>query len=184
MMRRRAFIAGLGGAAAWPVVARAQHTKTWTIAYLHAGFGILPVDLPLFETFRDRLGTLGYVEGKKPYSRETVWRRKNDRMSELANDLVALRPDAIVAVGRPSYAIAAPKSHDDHPNYHDRPRPGRFRVREKFGPARREHNWIGRYVFCNASAKSLELVHAMLPYAKKLCVLMSANPTICRFTRS
>jgi hypothetical protein len=56
-LRRRAFIAGLGGAAAWPLVARAQQTsRTYRIAYLAlAGTNDATI-------VKERLKELGYEE--------------------------------------------------------------------------------------------------------------------------
>ena len=58
-IRRREFITLLGGAAAWPLAARAQQAgKIVTI-------GILALEaLPPIDTFRQALSDLGYVEGK------------------------------------------------------------------------------------------------------------------------
>jgi hypothetical protein len=65
-MQRRAFIAGLGGAAAWPVVARAQPSKVWRVGYLSSSFTPLRSrgDAVIFEAFRQQMNDLGYVEGK------------------------------------------------------------------------------------------------------------------------
>ena len=63
-MRRREFIAALGGAAAWPLMARAQQNKVWRIGWLHPGFLNTPMDVALFEAFRQQLSDLGYIEGK------------------------------------------------------------------------------------------------------------------------
>jgi len=63
-MKRRTFIAGLGGAAAWPLVARAQQNKVWRVGYLHAGYLDTPLDVALFEAFSQQLRDLGYIEGK------------------------------------------------------------------------------------------------------------------------
>jgi len=63
-MRRREFIATLGGAAAWPMVARGQQNKVWRIGYLHPGFLDTPMDAALFEAFRQQLRDLGYIDGK------------------------------------------------------------------------------------------------------------------------
>jgi hypothetical protein len=62
-MRRREFIAGLGGAAAWPVVARAEQVrKVYQIGVL------LPGTPATFarrtNAFLEGMGTLGYVEGR------------------------------------------------------------------------------------------------------------------------
>ena len=66
-MKRRAFIAALGGAAAWPLVARAQQqqpVKVWRVGYLTPASAADQVSVALFDAFRLRLQDLGYVEGK------------------------------------------------------------------------------------------------------------------------
>ena len=60
-MRRREFIAGLGGAAAWPVVLRAQQPKMPVIGYLNSTTG---ADQHFTAAFRQGLRELGYVEGQ------------------------------------------------------------------------------------------------------------------------
>ena len=61
-MRRREFIAGLGTAAAWPMVARAQQSAVPVIGYLVTGS-----PLPREEhvaAFRQGLSETGFVEGR------------------------------------------------------------------------------------------------------------------------
>ena len=61
-MRRRKFIAILGGAAAWPVVARAQQAAMPVIGYIDAGAPEPAAHL--VSAFRAGLGETGFVEGR------------------------------------------------------------------------------------------------------------------------
>src|SRR4029077_20432942 len=58
-MKRREFITMLGGAAAWPVAARAQQRAMPVIGYLHAGSPNQPEAV-----FRRTLADVGFVENK------------------------------------------------------------------------------------------------------------------------
>ena len=63
-MKRRAFIAGLGGAAAWPVVARAQRNgRLPHIAYLGAT-SASSLDPHQIEQFKQGLADNGLMEGR------------------------------------------------------------------------------------------------------------------------
>ena len=64
-MRRREFIAGLGGAAAWPVVVRAQPAKSPVrLGFLPLGSPDNKYDQSLVEAFRQGLRQLGLIEGR------------------------------------------------------------------------------------------------------------------------
>ncbi len=69
MMRRRAFIAGLGTAAAWPVAARAQQPgKVYHVAWITPAVPIGELtessDIQAYRAFFIELRRLGYIEGQ------------------------------------------------------------------------------------------------------------------------
>jgi putative ABC transport system substrate-binding protein len=97
-MRRREFIAGLGSAAAWPVVSRAQQAAVPVIGYLSAQSAD---DDYKYHTvpFLQGLKETGYVEGQN-VAIEYRWAENQiDRLPALAADLVRRRVAVIVASG-------------------------------------------------------------------------------------
>jgi putative ABC transport system substrate-binding protein len=91
-MRRREFITLVGGAAAWPLGARAQQPAAtkWRIGTL-----TLPRRLAML---RQGLRELGYVEGANLVI-DVRPADKVDQLAALSAELVALKPDVIVPVG-------------------------------------------------------------------------------------
>ena len=104
-MRRREFITLLGGAAAWPVVARAQQP---VIGFLSTRS---PEDIPhLLAAFRRGLAENGYVEGQN-VTIEYRWALgEYDRLAALATELVQRSVLVFVTAGGEPAALAAKKA--------------------------------------------------------------------------
>ena len=104
-MRRRDFIKVIAGlAAAWPLAARAQTPagKIYRVGILQPG---KPPE-PLVEALRERLKELGYREGHN-IAYEYRWAEgKNERLVELAKELVDVKVDVITTLSTPA-ALAA-----------------------------------------------------------------------------
>jgi putative ABC transport system substrate-binding protein len=96
-MKRREFITVLGGAAAWPSVARAQQTKASRIGFLRVG----PPPPSYIDGFREGLREQGLIEGRH-FVIEFALAPSATQIQEAAAELVRLRPDLIVAAGTPS----------------------------------------------------------------------------------
>jgi ABC-type uncharacterized transport system substrate-binding protein len=104
-MRRREFIGLAGGAAAWPFVVRAQHKPIPVIGIPQAGNPESMGDL--VASFRKGLSETGYVEGKNVTIEYRWAQNDNDRLPELADDLVSRRVAVIVTPASTAATIAA-----------------------------------------------------------------------------
>ena len=101
-MRRREFIAGLGGAAAWPMVARAQQQgRPRRIAMMMGPSKDDPEGQARVTGFRQKLQELGWKEGQN-LQIDYRWAAGPDRSTSYAAELVRLAPEVIVANGTPA----------------------------------------------------------------------------------
>jgi putative tryptophan/tyrosine transport system substrate-binding protein len=103
-MRRREFIAGLGGTVAWPLVARAQQPKVPVIGYLGAGWAKTSLSVA---PFLQGLKEAGFVEGRNVKIEYRFAEGRYDRLPALAADLVNRQEAVIHTNGGLFPAIAA-----------------------------------------------------------------------------
>jgi putative ABC transport system substrate-binding protein len=175
-LRRRKFITLLGGAAvAWPLAARAQQARVWRVAVLFPLSVSDVISAINFAAFQTKLRELGYIDGQNLVL--DVRRAEGDfsRLPALAAELVALRPDVILAVATPAVS-AARRATSSIPIVMG---PTADPIGSGFikSLARPGGNITGVSVMsADLSGKSLEFLAALLPDARRIAVLRSANP--------
>src|SRR5689334_15996441 len=113
-MHRREFLASVGGAMAWPLVARAQPAMP-VIGFLHSGSP--EPNARRLAGLRKGLTDAGLVEGRN-VAIEFRWANgQNDKLPELAADLVNKRVSVIAALSSTPAAVAAKAATSSIPIY-------------------------------------------------------------------
>jgi putative ABC transport system substrate-binding protein len=99
-VKRREFITLLGGAAAWPLAARAQQA-----AVKVPRIGVID-DAPIWDYFRQGLHELGYVEGRNVAIEYRSTQGNVDRLRQVAVELASLPVNVFVVYGSPATRAA------------------------------------------------------------------------------
>jgi putative tryptophan/tyrosine transport system substrate-binding protein len=173
-VRRREFIAGLGGAAAWPLAAQAQRPSVPVVGYLHAG---APEGSgALLTAFRKGLREAGYIEGSN-VAIEYRWAlNEYSRLRELAVDLVRQRVSVISTQGALS-ALAAKAATATVPIVFNT---GTDPIAAGLVASlnRPGGNLTGATtIAAELVPKQFELLHEMLPRAERFAVLVNPDLT-------
>jgi putative tryptophan/tyrosine transport system substrate-binding protein len=174
-MRRRTFLGVIGCAIAGrPLTTRAQQQKIWRVGCLISG---PPNSL---DSFRQRMVELGYVEGKNLVVDARVAEGRYDRLPGFAKEIVDLHPDAIVAEATPAIAAAQRATKTIPIVMAPATDPVGSGFVKSFAHPGGNITGVAN-MFGDLTAKSLEILHRVLPNAKTVAVLMSANPTHAQF---
>jgi putative ABC transport system substrate-binding protein len=177
-MRRREFIAGLGSAAAWPVVGRAQPSTLPVIGFL--GVGSFDTREEAFvAAFRRGLSAVGFFESRNVTIEHRWTEGRDDQLPTLAADLVRRRVAAIVAVGSTQAALTAKASTQTIPVvFNVGSDPVEIGLVQSLN--RPGSNLTGVSLLVAAIvAKRLQLLHELVPAAKSIALLANpANPSL------
>ena len=170
-MRRRDFIALVGGAIAWPLAARAQQPSMPVIGWLYAG---APAAIAhLMPGFRQGLNDTGFIEGQNVTIEYRFAESQYDRLPYLVADLIRREVTVIVTPGSPVAALAVKDATTTIPIV--------FSISEdpvKLGLvgsfARPGGNATGVSFFSTeVGAKRLGLLHDLVPKAARIAVLVN-----------
>jgi putative ABC transport system substrate-binding protein len=175
-MNRRSFLALLGtSAAAWPLGAGAQQPALPVIGYLYSGAP--ETSGRVVAAFRKGLSESGYVEGRNVAIEYRFAQNEDDRLPELAADLVRRRVAVVVTPGNPASILAAKAATTTIPIVF---RTGADPVETGFVASlnRPGGNLTGiNSMQSELGAKQLGLLHELIPNAAHFAVLVNpANP--------
>ena len=172
-MKRREFIAGLGGVAAWPVVARAQQTAQPVVGFLASGSP--KTFTPHVNGFLAGLQEAGFVDGRN-VAIEYRWAEGQfDRLPALAAELVQRPVAVLTVVGGNVAALPAKRATSTIPivflTADDPVSSGLVASLSRPGGNMTGVSWLG----AELGAKNLEVMRELLPAVSVIGVLM--NPT-------
>ena len=178
-MRRRKFITILGGAAAWPLAARAQPTKKIPKVGVLWHAGTAEEEAIYLGALKQGFNDLGYIDGKTIALEHRFPNEQPERFASLAVELAALPVDVLVAV-TPLAALAAQRATTTIPIVFILvPEPVESKLVNSF--AHPGGNITGyTQIAVELSSKRVQLLKEAFPRMSRVALLVNANSQLTR----